>query len=204
MQCDRPFCPPLSKEHVLRLEDVASRPDQRLCSPPSLKGIFCGGCACASAFLATAMSASSCLDAVNSGMSTKTTPSAISIRGTQLKRGGMSARPLDAASLYAAHVPGSIPPRRLNGGLYTGEPFAGDWGNVPIVPDAGYIANNRYFYAHHQPVSWPRRGNNSPIPRDAADVQEFPDLVAVFPASCATIPPALASGPTARLRPQRM
>ena len=30
-----------------------------------------------------------------------------------------------------------IPPKQpeLNGGLYTGEPFNGPWGNVPVVPD---------------------------------------------------------------------
>tara|TARA_B110000483_G_scaffold241733_1_gene325511 strand:+ start:761 stop:1120 length:360 start_codon:yes stop_codon:yes gene_type:complete len=30
-----------------------------------------------------------------------------------------------------------IPPKKpeLNGGLYTGEPFRGAWGNVPVIPD---------------------------------------------------------------------
>jgi hypothetical protein len=38
---------------------------------------------------------------------------------------------------YAEARVGSIPPRALNGGLYTGEAFQrdGGWGNVPIVPD---------------------------------------------------------------------
>ena len=27
----------------------------------------------------------------------------------------------------------------LNGGLYTGEPFKGPWGNVPIVPDTVHM-----------------------------------------------------------------
>lgn len=93
----------------------------------------------------------------------------------------MSARPFDESSRYAAFVPGTTPPRKLNGGLYTGEPFAGDWGNVPIVPDAGAIANDRHFYAHHQPVSHVRAGNNSPEPRNAGDVRAFPELGATFP-----------------------
>lgn len=30
-----------------------------------------------------------------------------------------------------------IPPKKpeLNGGLYTGEPFKGPWGNYPVIPD---------------------------------------------------------------------
>lgn len=33
------------------------------------------------------------------------------------------------------------PPLKLNGGLYTGEPFAKDapWGNVPVVADVDYM-----------------------------------------------------------------
>lgn len=35
----------------------------------------------------------------------------------------------------------NIPPRKLNGGLYTGEPFQKDapWANVPVIPDSGYM-----------------------------------------------------------------
>jgi hypothetical protein len=38
-----------------------------------------------------------------------------------------------------------IPPRSLNGGLYTGTPFNADalWGNVPVIPDT-------YYMIHHQ------------------------------------------------------
>ena len=32
-----------------------------------------------------------------------------------------------------------IPKPKLNGGLYTGEPFKGPWGNVPVIPDAAYL-----------------------------------------------------------------
>ena len=40
---------------------------------------------------------------------------------------------------------GVFPPRKVNGGLYTGEPFQGDWGNRPFFPDQGYIANANLF-----------------------------------------------------------
>lgn len=47
--------------------------------------------------------------------------------------------------MHNGQVPGNgtynIPPRKLNGGLYTGEPFApgAPWANVPVIPDAGYM-----------------------------------------------------------------
>jgi len=43
---------------------------------------------------------------------------------------------------YTSPVP--APPRSLNGGLYTGEPFApgAKWGNVPVVPDADTYTQN--------------------------------------------------------------
>ena len=36
-----------------------------------------------------------------------------------------------------------IPPNKpvLNGGLYTGEPFKGPWGNVPVIADTVYLVN---------------------------------------------------------------
>lgn len=92
-----------------------------------------------------------------------------------------SARPLTDSSKYAAFVPGTIPPRKLNGGLYTGERFAGDWGNIPIVPDAGLIANAQLFLAHQQRVSLPRAGNNRPASAPPASTHEFPDINGVFP-----------------------
>lgn len=62
----------------------------------------------------------------------------------------------------------SIPARALNGGLYTGEPFAPNapWGNVPAIPDASYLINHSlrsakpppeaiYQYPGHE-----RPGNN--------------------------------------------
>lgn len=98
----------------------------------------------------------------------------------------VSARPVDASSTFAAHVPGAIPPRKLNGGLYTGEPFKGDWGNIPIVPDAGHIANERRFYAYHHPVSHVRHGNNVPFPPRTSDVHAFPEISAIFPVTTST------------------
>lgn len=45
------------------------------------------------------------------------------------------------AAPYPGYVP--PPPRALNGGLYTGEPFAKDapWGNVPVIPDTDYMTH---------------------------------------------------------------
>jgi hypothetical protein len=44
---------------------------------------------------------------------------------------------------FIPQEPVDVPPPVLNGGLYTGEPFAKDapWANVPIIPDAGYMTN---------------------------------------------------------------
>ena len=98
----------------------------------------------------------------------------------------VSARPDDASSRYAAFVPGTIPPRKLNGGLYTGERFAGDWGNVPIVPDSGMIANSHQFYAYYQTVSHARPGNNSPVPPPSTAVHAFPEIMGVFPVTEST------------------
>ncbi len=35
------------------------------------------------------------------------------------------------------------PPRSLNGGLYTGQPFiqGAPWANIPVIPDAGYMTH---------------------------------------------------------------
>lgn len=61
-----------------------------------------------------------------------------------------------------------LPPRDLNGGLYTGEPFKKDapWANVPVIPDVTYMmqynllsANPPPGVAHHYPGTI-RPGNN--------------------------------------------
>ena len=46
-----------------------------------------------------------------------------------------------------------IPPRALNGGLYTGEPFKKNspYGNVPIIPDTGYLIHYNLRSANPPP-----------------------------------------------------
>lgn len=64
--------------------------------------------------------------------------------------------------------PANIPPPKLNGGLYSGEPFAkgAPWGNVPVVPDAGYMIHynlrsaNPPTEALYQYPGYDRPGNN--------------------------------------------
>lgn len=63
-----------------------------------------------------------------------------------------------------------IPPRALNGGLYTGTPFARSaWANVPIVPEAGSMVSTALRLGHAPPpgatrqyVSSSRPGNSEP------------------------------------------
>lgn len=60
------------------------------------------------------------------------------------------------------------PPRALNGGLYTGEPFAkgAPWANVPVIPDVDYMTNVNLRSANPPPgalFQYPgntRPGNN--------------------------------------------
>jgi len=60
-----------------------------------------------------------------------------------------------------------IPPKTpaLNGGLYTGEAFAGPWGNVPILPDA--VPFNAQIHNPHAKQQFQpnilRPGNNAPL-----------------------------------------
>lgn len=44
----------------------------------------------------------------------------------------------------AFSAPPNIPPRDLNGGLYTGKPFIpkAPWANVPVIPDASYMIHH--------------------------------------------------------------
>jgi hypothetical protein len=46
-----------------------------------------------------------------------------------------------AAQPYPGHV--IPPPRALNGGLFTGEPFleGAPWANVPVIPDVDFMTN---------------------------------------------------------------
>lgn len=60
------------------------------------------------------------------------------------------------------------PPRKLNGGLYTGEEFKKDsqYGNVPVIPDTGYLIHYNLRSANPPPgaiYQYPgniRPGNN--------------------------------------------
>jgi len=63
-----------------------------------------------------------------------------------------------------------IPPRKINGGLYTGEPAVGAWGNVPIVPQSEILIDSFYNLQlsqtappeqmKYQAISTIRPGNN--------------------------------------------
>lgn len=70
-----------------------------------------------------------------------------------------------------------IPPPPLNGGLYTGEPFAGPWRNYPVLPDAGYMMHvalqpSAPESKYHVPGGGLRPGNNTPyMPRTAVDTR---------------------------------
>ena len=64
----------------------------------------------------------------------------------------------------------NIPPRKINGGLYTGEPFSSKaWGNVPVEPDAGNMVHHALRHGNDPPpqaiyqyVCQERSGNSSP------------------------------------------
>jgi len=64
---------------------------------------------------------------------------------------------------YKPNVP--CPPRAVNGGLYTGKPAQGNWGNYPVIPEPHILAENLLSanpppIAAKQPVSFNRPGNN--------------------------------------------
>jgi hypothetical protein len=54
---------------------------------------------------------------------------------------------------YAEARAGSIPPRAVNGGLFTGQKFDKNspWGNVPIVPDSNNYIMNGLLIGHTPP-----------------------------------------------------
>lgn len=62
--------------------------------------------------------------------------------------------------------PTSIPPPKVNGGLYTGEPATGPWGNYPVIPEPHELSKN-LLSADPPPnaekilVSYNREGNNN-------------------------------------------
>ncbi len=82
----------------------------------------------------------------------------------------------------------SLPPPALNGGLFTGEPFAkgAPWRNFPATPDAGYMVNVNLLAGgnrppgeatYHFPGGGLRPGNNTPLlPVDMAGGRRVPGL----------------------------
>ena len=48
----------------------------------------------------------------------------------------------------------------LNGGLYTGEPFKGPWGNVPVIPDAVSMIHYTLRSANPPPNAILQYGNS--------------------------------------------
>lgn len=77
----------------------------------------------------------------------------------------MSGVPFEG-SMYAVACRGVFPERKLNGGLYTGEAFQGDWGNRQFVPDSGFIANEGMFWGASQTPNGTRPYNTAiPIVR---------------------------------------
>ena len=57
------------------------------------------------------------------------------------------------------------PPRKVNGGLYTGAAAAGPWGNYPVVPEPNDLSQNLLSAnpppnAEKIPTTYYREGNN--------------------------------------------
>jgi len=57
------------------------------------------------------------------------------------------------------------PPRKVNGGLYTGTPASGPWGNYPVTPEPNDLAKNLLSAnppkdAEKIPSTYSREGNN--------------------------------------------
>lgn len=77
------------------------------------------------------------------------------------KRGGAVSPLIQASGPNVAIVPPSY-----NAGLYTGVPFSGPWGNVPVAPTTTNYINNNLNSANPPPggnISYPgtnRLGNN--------------------------------------------
>lgn len=78
-----------------------------------------------------------------------------------------------------------VPPRSLNGGLYTGEPFqpGAPWANVPAPPEAGVLMHGPWLRGisapgaeHHVPGGGWRPGNNTPLLPEGALRRPFPEL----------------------------
>lgn len=98
---------------------------------------------------------------------------------------------------FDSSKPAPPPMPVLNGGLYTGEPFAKDapYANIPLVPDAGYMTHynlksaNPPDDARYQYPGGPRPGNNvQPMP----GIQQAPGPFGLYcsTAACSSKAPA--------------
>jgi len=84
----------------------------------------------------------------------------------------------------------TIPHPKLNGGLYTGEPFTKDapWANVPVVPDVDYMTNINLKTANPPPGAiYQYPGHNRP----GNNEQNMPGVVKVARLAQACIQPSL-------------
>lgn len=57
------------------------------------------------------------------------------------------------------------PPRKVNGGLYTGKPGTGAWRNYPVIPEPNDLSQNLLTAnpppnAEKVPMTYNREGNN--------------------------------------------
>lgn len=108
--------------------------------------------------------------------------------------------PLFAAYDSSKPIPPPMP--KLNGGLYTGEPFAKDapYANVPVLADAGYMTHYNLASALPPPDATlqypggPRPGNNfQPMP----SIEKAPGPYGLWCASGPCLDPSAANGPAA-------
>ena len=77
--------------------------------------------------------------------------------------------PLLEYSYIESTTPIGVPPRQVNGGLYTGVPANGPWGNIPIEPETHTFIDTHYQKGFDKPppdmkyqaISTIRPGNNN-------------------------------------------
>jgi hypothetical protein len=95
---------------------------------------------------------------------------------------------------YAEARSGAIPPRALNGGLYTGAPFeaGAPWANAPIVPDSNVYIRSGLTIGNVPPPGARTqtigdRGGSTPH-GSRGDVKYVQVLNMSFPDSCPFTP----------------